>query len=122
MSSDSLDELRVGLNLTEPFIGLVVELSLLAVSSLAGWHVRLHVQDELRIGKCPNIEQHLQAREGRRRGCGEASDDPEVVQKAQQLCPELEVGLCSAVRSDLTADSSRATLRSTDLCSHNAAG
>ena len=26
----------------------------------AGWHVRLHVQDELRIGKCPNIEQHVQ--------------------------------------------------------------
>ncbi|EKX43496.1 hypothetical protein GUITHDRAFT_110620 [Guillardia theta CCMP2712] len=42
---NKLRELRKDFNLTEPFIG---------------WHVRLHVQDELRIGKCPNIEQHVQ--------------------------------------------------------------
>jgi len=62
---------------------------------LIGWHVRLNVQDVLRIGKGPTLESHIRAlrQVAQRYNISRvfvATDDPSVIGNASVLCPELK--------------------------------
>lgn len=72
-------ELRDALGLNEPFIA---------------WHVRLHVQDELRLGRAPSLEHHLEAVRMMAALYNLstvfiATDDSTLAERAAALCPEL---------------------------------
>jgi len=59
-----------------------------------GWHVRLNVQDVLRIGRGPTLQRHIHALRtvASRYGISRvfvATDDPAVIDNASQLAPEL---------------------------------
>jgi hypothetical protein len=80
-SQVNLQALRTQLGLDVPFIA---------------WHVRLHVQDDLRLGRSPSLERHIEAVRMlamlyKVSTVFVATDDATIAQRAADLCPELTV-------------------------------